>query len=109
MDLGSCTLNIEPGVEVEVRDLVTQEHLVTTPRGVAREGTYEDSLQIWSVTADVPSRVITLAGAGEREGTYSVHLEAEGYEAWDTSGVRVTEGECHVRTARFTAEMNTAP
>jgi hypothetical protein len=109
MDLGSCTLNIEPGVEVAVRDLTTQEHLATTPRGVVREGAYEDSLEIWSVTADVPPRVITLVGADEREGIYSVHVEAEGYEAWDTSGVRVTGDDCHVRTARFTAAMSSVP
>jgi hypothetical protein len=104
-----CTLSIEPGVEVEVRDRLTEEYLATTPRGVAREGPYEDSLQIWSVTADVPPRVFSLAGATERGGTYSVHLEAEGYESWDTAGVRVSEGDCGVRTERFTADLQPTP
>jgi hypothetical protein len=103
---GICTTSVEPAVEVEVRDAATGAPLTITPRGVAREGTYEDSLRIWSMTADVPQRVISLAGASERAGTYSIHVEAEGYRAWDTAGVRVTQDECHVRTARFTAEMN---
>jgi hypothetical protein len=107
---GTCTLSVEPAVEVEVRDGATQEFLATTPRGIAQEGTYQDSLQVWTMTADVPPRVATLAGASERAGTYSVHLEADGYQPWDTAGVRVTEGDCHVRTVRFTAEMtSTAP
>jgi hypothetical protein len=50
--------------------------------------------------------LLTLAGADERGGIYSVHLEADGYQPWDTAGVRVTEGDCHVSTGRFTAEMN---
>jgi hypothetical protein len=64
---------------------------------------------MWLFTADVPPRVITLAGAHERAGIYSVQLEAVGYEPWDTAGVRVTEDECHVRTARFTAALEPAP
>jgi hypothetical protein len=106
---GTCTLSVEPGVEVEVRDRATQEPLATTPRGIAREGAYQDSLQVWGMTADVPQRVTRLAGASERAGTYSVHLEAEGYAPWDTSGVRVTEGDCGVRTARFAAAMISNP
>jgi hypothetical protein len=51
---------------------------------------------------DIPPRVVTLAAADERSGRYTVHIEAEGYQAWDTAGVRATEGSCHVQTARFT-------
>ena len=108
---GICPLSIEPGVEVQVRDARTQEPLLlaTTPRGMAREGTYQDSLLVWSRTFDVPERVFSLAGATERAGTYIVQLEAEGYQPWDTAGVRVTEGDCGVQTTRFTAEMTSIP
>ena len=37
----ACTLNIEPGVEVELRDRPTDEYLTVTPRGVVREGTFQ--------------------------------------------------------------------
>ena len=106
---GACLLNIEPGVEVEVRDAVSDDFLSVVPLGVVREGTYQDSLRIQSTTIDVPPRVVTLAAADERTGRYTVHLEAEGYEAWDTAGVRATEGSCHVETARFIARLIPTP
>jgi len=102
---GACSTSAEPAVEVEVRDAMSGEYLVATPWGIARDDTYEDSLQVWGMTADVPPRVTSLAGATERAGTYSIAIEAEGYQPWDTAGVRVTEGDCHVRTVRFTAGM----
>jgi hypothetical protein len=106
---GACTLSVEPAVEVEVRDAVTGEYLAATPRGIAFENTYQDSLQVWGMTADVPQRVTSLAGASERPGIYSVHLEADGYQPWDTAGVRVTDGDCHVRIVRFIAAMSSTP
>jgi hypothetical protein len=108
MDAGICTLSIEPAVEVEVRDQTTDQFLSTAPRGVVREGAYQDSLTVSGFTSDVPPRVRTLIAAGERAGTYTVHLEADGYQPWDTARVRVGEGDCHVHTARFTAALNPA-
>ena len=104
-----CTLSIEPGVEVEVRDRVTQDFIAATPRGVAREGAFQDSLEVSGFTTDAPPRVTRLMGAQERPGRYVVQVEADGYLPWDTAGVRVEEGECSVRTARFTAALEPAP
>jgi hypothetical protein len=106
---GGCTLNIVPGVVVEVRDGVTGQFLTTTPRGVVRQGTFVDSLEVSGFTDDVPPRVATLAGADERAGIYVVQIEADGYLPWDTTGVRVTEDDCHVRTVHFTADLNPLP
>jgi hypothetical protein len=108
-DDGGCTLNIVPGVVVEVRDGVTSQFLTTTPRGVARQGTFVDSLEVSEFTDDVPPRVATLTGADERAGIYVVQIEADGYLPWDTTGVRVTEDDCHVRTVRFTADLEPVP
>lgn len=36
--------------------------------------------------------------AAERAGTYRVEVHADGYESWARTDVRVSEGECHVRT-----------
>ena len=105
---GACLLNVEPGVEVEVRDAVSDDFLSVVPLGVVREGTYQDSLRIQATTFDVPPRVVTLAAADERSGRYTIHLEAEGYQTWDTAGVNVAEGDCHVHTARFTARLTPA-
>jgi uncharacterized lipoprotein YajG len=108
-DMGACTLNIVPAVEVEVRDRVTNQYLAVTPRGVAREGSYADSLRDGGQTLDVPPRTIFLIGADERPGRYVVAVAADGYEPWDTAGVQAHEDDCHVRTARFTAALQPAP
>jgi len=104
-----CTADIRPAVEVEVRDAVSGEHLSVTPRGVARDGAFEDSLRVGSTTLSIPPLIVTMVGADERAGTYLVQLEAEGYQPWDTSGVVVTGDECHVRTATFTAALDPVP
>jgi len=108
-DPEACALNVVPGVEVEVRDGVTGELLTTAPRGVAREGAFQDSLRVGSTTLELPPRVMTLIGADERTGRYVVQVEADGYQAWDTAGIQVTAGECHVQTVRFTAALDPAP
>jgi hypothetical protein len=106
---GACLLNIEPGVEVEVRDRLTNDFLLTTPRGVVREGDFQDSLRVGGTTFENPPRVVTLMGADERSGRYVVQIEADGYLPWDTAGVQAGEGDCHVRTARFSAALDPAP
>ena len=106
---GACLANVEPGVEVEVRDAVSDDFLSVVPLGVVREGTYQDSLRIQATTLDDPPRVVTLAAADERSGRYTVHINAEGYQAWDTAGVNVAQGDCHVQTAQFTARLIPAP
>lgn len=106
---GACLLNILPAVEVEVRDRVSSELLTTTPRGVVREGAFQDSLRVGGTTFENPPRVVTLIGADERTGRYVVQVVADGYQAWDTTGVQVTADECHVRTARFTAALDPVP
>jgi hypothetical protein len=109
MGPGICTLSVEPGIAIQVRDRTTSGFLSTAPRGVVREGTFQDSLRVGGVTADVPPLVTMLIGADERGGRYTAHLEADGYQPWDTAGIRVTEGECHVRTVSFTAAMEPVP
>jgi hypothetical protein len=108
-DAGICTTSVEPGVEVEVRDAVTGQYLIPNPRGVVQEGTFQDSLEAWSYTADVPPRIISLSGAHERPGRYVIQIEAEGYLPWDTARVRVEDGDCHVQTVRFIAALQPAP
>ncbi len=108
-DPGACTLNIVPGVEVEVRNRVTDDFLLTTPRGVVQEGNLEDSLRVGATTFENPPRVVSLIGADERSGRYVVQIEADGYQPWDTAGVEVTADECHVRTERFTATLEPVP
>ena len=104
---GGCSLSVEPGIRVEVRDGTTNEFLTATPRGVARAGTFEDSLEVSGLSADVPPRVAELQG-WVRAGRYAVHLAADGYQSWDTAGVRVSEGDCGVLTTSFTTALQPA-
>jgi hypothetical protein len=99
-----CTLELRWGISAEVRDAATGGLLTSLPRGVARDGIYEDSLH----APGGPSTAV-LVGAEERPGTYEVRIEAHGYAAWDTAGVEVGHDGCHVETASFTARLATAP
>ena len=105
----ACTADIRPAVEVTVRDAATQSYLVVVPRGVVRDGAFQDSLRVAGTTFDEPPRVATLAAADERRGIYTVQLEAEGYQPWDTSGVAVSHDGCHVITANLAAFLEVAP
>lgn len=104
-DPGPCTANYAWAVEVEVREAGTDQYLAGRARGLVRDGTYADSLQIVGFIRGDPSEATTLGAAGERPGTYQVHLEAEGYGDWDTAAVVVGSDGCHVATARFTARL----
>jgi hypothetical protein len=61
-------------------------------------------------TAVVLTGVAGLAGCGiplahEREGSYTVTVDAVGYSPWSRSGIPVIDGGCHVRTVRLTARL----
>ena len=105
----NCTQEVRPAIEVTVEDALTGSYLAVVPRGVVRDGSFQDSLRVWSTTSESPSRVVTMAAADERRGVYSVQLEAEGYQPWDTAQVQVSRNECHVETATFTANLEPLP
>ena len=100
-----CTLELRWGIAAEVRDAATGGLLASLPRGVARDGIYEDSLH----APGDPSSPAALVGAEERPGTYQVQIEALGYAPWDTAGIKVGHDGCHVETASFTARLTAAP
>lgn len=102
---GACPLSVGSGVVVEVMDQGTGQYLAVVPRGVAREGGYQDSLR---AAGEVP-QVTRLIGALDRPGRYVVQIEADGYVPWDTAGVQVGEDQCGVGTASFTAALLAAP
>lgn len=83
-----CDASARAGITVTIKDAETMEPLATSARGVVRDGAYVDSLVL--VGAD------TRAAAFERAGTYSVEVRLAGYQSFNTSGVRVTSGTCHV-------------
>jgi hypothetical protein len=96
-------------VEVEVRDRVSSEFIPALARGVAQEGGFQDSLQLSGWIPGDPLVPTSYAAAHERAGIYSLHLELDGYQAWDTAGIQVNRDECHVRTVNLAAALQPAP
>jgi hypothetical protein len=74
--------------------------LVLGALGEVRDGAYRDSL--------LASGDGNYVAAYDRGGTYAVHVEREGYMAWDTAGVSASEtgGDCStVQTQQVNARL----
>lgn len=97
-----CTTEARFGVNLSVKDAVTGQLIPEGVRGALRDGSYIDSLQVFT---DIEGRIFSLAGAVERPGTYRVDLAAPGYQPWMRSDVRVVAGRCHVEPVSIQANM----
>ena len=104
-----CPAESALAVEVEPQDAFTGDPIADVTRGVALDGSYVDSLRAYQLLSANPVVPRTLGGAADRAGTYAVHLEAEGYTAWDTSGLVVRRNACTVETVSFIARLTPAP
>jgi hypothetical protein len=104
--LVDCDTGIAPAIVVEVRNANTGEPAAAGALGTVRDGTYMDSLYQYSFAGAVP---LSLAGADERPGTYTVTIEKAGYETWTVTGVTVGDSNCHVETVNLTAELAPIP
>ncbi len=71
--------------------------------GYARDGSYVDSLRAYGSNGQ--GVLLSLRGANERPGTYTVVILKDGYQTWKKEDVRVRADECHVRTVSLTAEL----
>lgn len=101
-----CTTEARFGVNVMVRDAVTQQPLLGGVRGALHEGTYLDSLHVFT---DIEGHLHSLAGAVERPGNYRIELVATGYLPWSRDNVVVTADRCHVNAVAVQADLNPAP
>jgi hypothetical protein len=102
-----CTMSVEPAIELFVYDATTAEPAWWSAAGVVRDGAFEDSL--WAPSWLDSTVAIPMRAADERPGTYSIHLERSGYVPWDTSGILVTAGVCHVQTVQVDAQLSRIP
>jgi hypothetical protein len=89
-----CDMSAHPAIRLDVRDSVTEATVTEGIRAIARDGTFADTTLF---------RPVQLAH--ERPGTYTVTVEKEGYQTWSRTGVRVRDGECHVRTVDLIARL----
>ena len=96
-----CTLELRSGVSVSVRDSTTGAFAASGAKLVVRDGAYADSVSLPATPGATDA--MSLGGAGERPGVYSLTVTKPGYRDWVKTGVRVTKGDCHVNTVALTA------
>lgn len=96
-----CTTDVRPALSVQLRDARTGAALGAPATAVARDGTFADSAEVWA--GESSARL-----AQERPGVYDVTVRKAGYREWARAGVRVRDGECHVRTVVLVAELEPA-
>ena len=94
-----CSLDARAGITVDVRDSVSNAPITGESRIIARDGTFADTAEFTEIFPG-PHALVR-----ERPGSYTVTVEREGYQLWSRTGVRVTRGECHVRTVELTARL----
>ena len=105
----SCLAAVAPGVQVEVRDSVSNEPAAYGATGSVVDGPFIDSLRVSGLGVFPPESLLYLRAADERAGTYTVTVTKPGYVDWYRAGVEVTRGPCHVETAHLTARLRQAP
>lgn len=105
-----CTGDEAPAVLIRVRDATTMAPAAYGVRGVVRDGSYSDSLRVtrWVGTID-SAGALGLSAANERSGRYAVSMERNGYVPWDTVGIIVDRGLCHVHTVEFNVVLHPEP
>jgi hypothetical protein len=97
-----CVDMIHPGIEVEVRDANNGAPAARGAIGFVASGTNVYPLE--GVPLAVGTSLVMTSFNGP--GTYSVVVQKEGYQDWDTSNIRVrADGPCAVETVRLQAEL----
>jgi hypothetical protein len=105
----ACTSEARQAINVFVRDAVSDAPIASGATLVLRDGTFADS--VTSPFGDPSNNQASLSplNSFERAGTYAVTVRRANYVQWDTTGVRVTEGVCHVNTVTLTARLSPLP
>jgi len=102
----ACTGNIVPGIEVEVVDARSGAYVARGAGGTVRDGAFVGVMGPARGRGVPPAdTLISLQGAYERTGTYTVTIERDGYQPWQRAGVVVTRNVCHVNTELLVARL----
>ena len=86
----NCTDMFVYGLNVTVKDSLTNEILQEGVVVKAVDGIYEETLQNQESTSAV------FVGAGERAGNYVLTVSKQGYQAYTSGVITLTADECHV-------------
>lgn len=97
VDTQTCTTEYRYGVNVTLRNARSGAG-VTGATVVIVDGSYRETLSSFVLPG-------SYAGAGEREGSYTLSVEAPGYVSPAARTVVVTGGECHVNGVSVTIDL----
>ena len=86
-----CTQEAKAGLNITVKDVVTNEFLSTGVSVIAQDGLYTETLE-----AIVGDNSTAFIGAWERQGTYIVTVSKQGYQTFTSAPIQVSRDECHV-------------
>lgn len=86
-----CTQEAKAGLNITVKDAVTNEILSSGVTVTAQDGTYSETLEVF-----IGDDSTVFIGAWERQGTYIVTVSKEGYQTFTSSPIQVFADECHV-------------
>ena len=110
-----CSASVDPAIVVSLVDIVTgsqglpgfphSAELMARRFGSVRDGDYVDSLRALASNEDT---LLSVRAAPERPGRYDVLVRIEGYRDWQTLGVAVEPGVCHVQTVELRAVLQPA-
>ncbi|MHB1146168.1 MAG: carboxypeptidase-like regulatory domain-containing protein [Lutibacter sp.] len=85
-----CTMEARAGLNITVKNAVTNQLLSSGITVNAKDGNYTETLEFFN--ANIP----IFSGAWEREGTYIVTVSGVGYTTFVSDPITVTADECHV-------------
>lgn len=96
----NCTQEARAGLNITVKDAVTDEFLTSGVTVIAQDGSYTETLE------NFPNDETALfVGAWERAGSYTVTVSKEGYQTYTSEIIVVTADICHVIPQQITVDL----
>lgn len=86
----ACTEEARAGLNITIRDAVTNAYLSEGVLVVATDGSYSETLESFDSAEPV------FSGAYERQGNYIITVSKTGYATFTTEVISVTSDVCHV-------------
>jgi len=98
----NCDLQALPGIVITLTEAPSGGPPVSSRAEitVSAAGGYVESVTVEGTQVPGPHTL-----AEERAGVYDVLIQAEGYQEWNASSVRVRQGVCHVETVELAAAL----
>lgn len=95
-----CTEEAKAGLNITIKDAVTNEILSTGVTVIAQDGTYTETLELFPGLEE-----FVFIGAWERVGNYTITVSKEGYQTYISEQIVVTADVCHVIPEQLIVEL----